>query len=190
MARAFRDEVFLNKRSVVFSRSSERSRDADSHVFLLLRDEAPVATARCQQYPSDISTIGEFRPSPAGGHGGPDADSEVGRIASAGSPLYPLILLVLGSIWLLESTGHRRFIAYCHPKLLPMYALVGAQDTGERCAVPNRDREHHIIVGRYEDCARLGLHMLGIGPGQAATAIRWQGTGIQQPDAGDERRTA
>jgi hypothetical protein len=185
-ARAFRDRVFLAKRNVVFSRSLERRRDVDSHVFVLERDGAPVATARCQPYPSNISTIGEFRPRLTQ-H---DADSEVGRIAAVGSPLHSLMLLVLGSKWLLESTAHRRFIAYCHPKLVPMYARVGATDTGERCAVPNRDREHHIVVGTYRDCARLGLEMLGISGEQAASAVRWNGPQISAPFRLDDRETA
>jgi hypothetical protein len=186
MARALRDHIFWTKRQVAFSRSVERRRDADGHVFVLFRGAQPVATARCQHYPSDISLVEQLR---ATGSRALQADSEVGRIASAGSPLDALTLLALGAVWLLESTWHRRYTAYCHPKLVPMYHRVGAWDTGERYAVPGRDTEHVIITGRYEDCARLGLQMLGADWAQAAAAVRFLGAGCDAGFGLDERRS-
>ncbi len=185
MARALRDHIFWTKRHVAFSRSVECRRDADSHVFVVFRGGQPVATGRCQHYPSDISLLEQLRTTSSHAL---QADSEVGRIASAGSPVDSLVLLTLGAVWLLESTGHRRYSAYCHPKLLPMYRRLGAWDTGERCAVPDRDTEHVIVSGRYEDCARLGLKMLGADQAQAAAAVRFLGPGCGAELDLDERR--
>jgi hypothetical protein len=174
MARSFRDHIFWTKRRVAFSRSIERRRDAESHVFVLLHGGRPVATGRAQPYPSEISLVAQLCTTNMRAL---QADSEVGRIASAGSPLYAPMLLTFGAVWLLESTRHRHYIAYCHPKLLSMYRRLGAWDTGERWTVPDRDAEHVIVSGRYEDCARLGLEMLGVDRAQAAAIVRF-------PDAG------
>jgi hypothetical protein len=186
MARALRDHIFWTKRQVAFSRSVECRRDVDGHVFVLFRGAQPVATGRSQHYPSDISLVEQLRTTTSHAL---RADSEVGRIASAGSPLDALTVLTLGAVWLLESTGHRRYSAYCHPKLVPMYRRVGASDTGERCSVPGRDTEHVIVTGRYEDCARLGLKMLGADLAQAAAAVRFLGAGCGAELDLDERRS-
>ncbi|WP_322748101.1 MULTISPECIES: hypothetical protein [unclassified Frankia] len=171
LARNFRNEVFRDRRSVVFSDGLEHHRDANSYVMLLLRDGAPVATARSQPYPSDSSDILGVSPNlPDWG-----SDSEVGRMAAARSPQsvrYSLMVLALGSMWLLEYTHHRRYIAYCLPKMLKIFRLIGAEDTGETCAVPGRPGRHSIILGRYDDCARIGMNQLGMSHAEARAAIR------------------
>lgn len=169
MASSLRDHIFWTKRGVAFSQATERLRDAESHVFVLFHGERPVATGRSQPYPSDISLAGQLCTADLRAL---QVDSEVGRFASAGSPLYPLMLLTFAAVWLLESTRHQRYIAHCHPKLLPMYLRLGAQDTGERCTVPERDAEHVIVSGRYDEGARLGLDMLGVDRAQAAAIVR------------------
>ncbi|WP_207387002.1 hypothetical protein [Frankia sp. Cppng1_Ct_nod] len=173
LARGFRNEVFLNRRSVMFSDALECRRDAESHVMLLLYDGTPVATARSQPYPSDVSDVlGVSRDLPDWG-----ADSEVGRMAAVRSPWsarYSLMVLVLGSMWLLEHTSHRRYVAYCLPKMLRIFRLIGAEDTGETCVVPGRTGRHSIILGSYEDCARLGMAHLGMSGAEARSAVRWQ----------------
>ncbi|WP_322769418.1 hypothetical protein, partial [Frankia sp. Cr1] len=171
LARNFRNEVFRDRRSVMFSDGLEHHRDANSYVMLLLRDGAPVATARSQPYPSDSSDILGVSPNlPDWG-----SDSEVGRMAAARSPQsvrYSLMVLALGSMWLLEYTHHRRYIAYCLPKMLKIFRLIGAEDTGETCAVPGRPGRHSIILGRYDDCARIGMNQLGMSHAEARAAIR------------------
>jgi hypothetical protein len=170
MASSLRDHIFWAKRGVAFSQSTERRRDAESRVFVLFHGERPVATGRSQPYPSEISLVEQLCTADIRAL---QVDSEVGRFASAGSPLYPLMLMTFGAVWLLESTRHQRYIAYCHPKLLSMYLRLGAWDTGERCIVPGRDAEHVIVSGRYDEGARLGLEMLGVDRAQAAAIVRF-----------------
>src|SRR4051794_18364343 len=168
----FRNHVFRSRRNVSFSEGLERRRDARGTVFLLLSGEQEVATARVQPFPSEISPVSDlaarFRDS--------GADTEVGRVAAVRSPdatRYSLLVLTLGAMWLLESTWHRRFVAYCHPKLLPLYQLVGVEVSGEPCEVPGRADLHHVIVGDYTDVASNGLRLLGISQAAAHAAIRW-----------------
>lgn len=180
VTRDFRNEVFLNRRGVVFDDGLEGRRDEESHVMLLLKEGVPVATARSQPYPSDLSAVSMIAPTPLRY----DADSEVGRIAAKRSPqstYYSLVLLALGARWLLEHTRHRRYVAYCHPKLLHTYQLVGAEDTGETCVVPGRADRHSIITGNYESCARLGAALLSVSDAPSRAAIRWGRSRSDEP---------
>ena len=164
-AAAFRRSVFMERRGVSFDDALETRRDRQGHVFLLRDAGAPVATARVLRYPSPLSPVATLALAPA--VAGSGADSEVGRIAAVASPQavrYSLVLLTLGSIWLLRHTGLARYVAYCHPRLLELYRAVGAEDTGLAVAVPGRDEPHRIICGEYADAARLGGQRLGIAP--------------------------
>jgi hypothetical protein len=173
-ARQFRNDVFIAKRGIEFDSVQERRRDKSSHVLLLTQQGKPRATARVQSYPA-TSTLAEIAP------GLPDfgADSEVGRIAairSADSVAYSLLLLVLGAMWLLTHTRHRRYIAYCHPKLLPLYELVGARDTGMSIEVAGRSHSHCVLLGMYKSCVESGLAQLrdaGFSEREAVAAVRW-----------------
>ena len=162
-AAAFRRRVFMDRRGVSFDEALEARRDREGHVLLLRDAGAPVATARVLPHPSPLSPLTTLAPALAV-HG---ADSEVGRIAAVASPQavrFSLVLLTLGSIWLLRNTGLSRYVAYCHPRLLDFYRVVGAKDTGLSVAVPGRDEPHRIICGAYADAARLGGQRLGIAP--------------------------
>ena len=164
-AAAFRRRVFMDRRGVSFDEALETRRDRQGHVFLLGDGGAPVATARVLRYPSPLSPLASLALAPA--VAGSGADSEVGRIAAIVSPQavrLSLVLLTLGSIWLLRHTGLSRYLAYCHPRLLDLYRMVGAEDTGLGVAVPGRDEPHRIICGTYADAARLGSQRLGITP--------------------------
>jgi hypothetical protein len=171
-SRAFRDHVFQSRRNVALSDRLERRRDGRGAVLLLLHGGDPVATARVGPFPSDVSPLTSLG-APLRDTG---ADTEVGRVAAVRSPeaaRYSLILLTLGSLWVLASTWHRRYVAYCHPRLLPLYELVGARTVGEPCPVPGRDDLHHVIVGEFETSARAGLRLLGTTAAEAHGAIRW-----------------
>jgi hypothetical protein len=153
----------MDRRGVSFDEALEARRDREGHVLLLRDAGAPVATARVLPHPSPLSPLTTLAPALAV-HG---ADSEVGRIAAVASPQavrFSLVLLTLGSIWLLRNTGLSRYVAYCHPRLLDFYRVVGAKDTGLSVAVPGRDEPHRIICGAYADAARLGGQRLGIAP--------------------------
>ncbi len=182
VARDFRNEVFLNRRGVVFDDGVESRRDAESHVMLVLKEDVPVATGRCQPYPSDISVVSMVAPAPLRC----DADSELGRIAARRSPqsaYYLLVLLTLGARWLLEHTRHRRYVAYCHPKLLDIYQLVGAAYAGESFVIPGRVDRHSIISGSYADCARLGTALLSSSYAQAGATAHCGQNGNDKPPA-------
>lgn len=174
MAREFRNQVFLAKRGTEFDSLQERRRDESGHVMLLTQQGEPRATARVQSYPAS-GTLAEIAPEL------PDfgADSEVGRIAavaSADCAKYSLLLLVLGAMWMLAHTGHRRYIAYCHPRLLPLYELIGARDTGMSIDVAGRSHPHCVLLGRYESCVEAGLARLraaGFSEREAVAAVRW-----------------
>ena len=159
-AAAFRRRVFMDRRGVSFDEALEARRDRQGYVFLLRSDGAPVATARVLPYPSPLSPLAALAPALAGS----GVDSEVGRIAAVASPQgirFSLALLAMGSIWLRRNTGLSRYVAYCHPRLLDLYRMVGAEDTGLGVAVPGRDEPHRIICGGYADAARLGGRRLG-----------------------------
>jgi hypothetical protein len=174
LARQFRNDVFMAKRGIEFDPLQERRRDKSGHVMLLTQQGKPCATGRFQSYPA-AGTLAEIAP------GLPDfgADSEVGRIAairSADSVAYCSLLLVLGAMWVLTHTRHRRYIAYCHPKLLPLYELVGARDTGMSIEVAGRSQSHRVLVGMYESCVESGLAQLrdaGFSEREAVAAVRW-----------------
>lgn len=160
-AAAFRREVFFDRRGVVFDEALEDQRDREGHVFLLNDGSTPLATARVLPYPSKVSPMIEL----GQGAGGHDADAEVGRIAAIRSPgaaRASLLLLTLGSRWVLRNTLRRRYLAYCHPKLVDLYRLVGAEDLGVSCIVPGRGHAHRIVAGTFADAAHLGARWLGI----------------------------
>jgi hypothetical protein len=160
-AAAFRREVFLDRRGVVFDEALEAQRDREGHVFILCDGSTPLATARVLPYPSKVSPMIEL----GQGAGGHDADAEVGRIAAVRSPgaaRASLLLLTLGSRWVLRNTLRRRYLAYCHPKLVDLYRLVGAEDLGVSCIVPGRGDAHRIVAGTFADAAQLGARWLGI----------------------------
>ena len=160
-AASFRREIFLDRRGVTFDETLEARRDREGHVFLLFDGSTPVATARVLPYPSAVSPVLEL----GQGAGGHDADAEVGRIAairSAGAARASLLLLTLGSGWLVRNSSRRRYIAYCHPRLVDLYRLVGAEDLGVSCIVPGRGDAHRIVAGTFADAARLGQQLLGL----------------------------
>jgi hypothetical protein len=162
LARAaeFRRGVFFERRRVVFDESLESRRDRAGHVLLLLKDSTPVATARVLPYPSDLSPVASMCRDL-----GIDADSEVGRIAAVPSPgasSYALAMLCLGSIWFLQHTRRQRYFAYCHPRLVDFYRLVGATDIGRECIVPGRSEVHRLVSGSFHDAASLGAELMGI----------------------------
>jgi hypothetical protein len=165
-AAAFRRGVFLERRRVAFDEALESRRDRAGHVLLLLRDSIPVATARALPHPCDLSPVASMCRDL-----GVDADSEVGRIAAVPSPgasSYALAMLTLGSIWFLRHTRRKRYVAYCHPRLVDFYRLVGAADIGRECVVPGRSEVYRLVSGSFEDAARLGAELMGIDD-QAAT---------------------
>jgi hypothetical protein len=151
-AAAFRQSIFLERRGVAFDELLEARRDRAGHVFLLLRDGRPVATARVLPYPTPLSILKELAPD----LGSLEADSEVGRIAALpsreGIP-HSISLLALGAAWLLENTELRGYVAHCHPKLLDLYRLAGAEVVGGPRLVPGRAESHLVIAGRYDDAA-------------------------------------
>jgi hypothetical protein len=151
-AAAFRQSIFLERRGVAFDELLEARRDRAGHVFLLLRDGRPVATARVLPYPTPLSILKELAPD----LGSLEADSEVGRIAALPSPEgipHSISLLALGAAWLVENTGLRRYVAHCHPRLLDLYRLAGAEVVGGPRPVPGRADPHLVIAGRYDDAA-------------------------------------
>jgi hypothetical protein len=151
-AAAFRRRVFLERRGVCFDEALEAARDRVGLVFLLLEDGALVASGRALPLPSALSPLSALQP----GIDVPGADSELGRIATLGSPAgltRSLTLLSLGARFLLEHTRYRRYVAYCHPKLVPLYRAVGAEETGDSVVVPGRPEPHRVIAGSYTDAA-------------------------------------
>jgi len=172
-ARQFRNGVFIAKRGIELDSVQERRRDESSHVLLLKQHGMPRATGRVQSYPA-TGTLAEIAPEL------PDfgADSEIGRVAairSADSVAYSLLLLVLGAMWMLMHTQHRRYIAYCHPKLFPLYELVGARDTGMSIEVMGRSHPYCVLLGAYANCVEAGLAQLrhtGFSEQEAVAAVR------------------
>jgi hypothetical protein len=162
-AAEFRRQVFLDRRRVSFDDRLETRRDREGHVFLLLEGSRTVATGRVLPYPSRLSPVlglcQDLRL---------DADSEVGRIAAVRSPSaasHALVLLALGSAWVLRNTRRRRYVAYCHPKLVDLYRALGAEDVGGELVVPGRSEPHRIVSGSFEDAASLGASQFGITDG-------------------------
>jgi hypothetical protein len=150
-AAAFRRSIFFERRGVSFDEVLEARRDRAGHVLLLLAGGQPVATARILRYPTHLSTLHEMAPALDA-----DADSEVGRIAALASPegiRHSRALLALGAAWLIAHTDLRRYVAYCHPKLLALYRQAGAGVVGVPCPVPGRADPYLVIAGRYEDAA-------------------------------------
>jgi hypothetical protein len=188
-ATSFRRQVFLQRRNVVFDELLEARRDREGHLFLLTEGSVPVATARVLPYPSALSPVlglGQELGEAAG-------DSEVGRIAAARSAdglRASLIVLTLGSLWVVRNTRHRRYVAYCHPKLVELYRTVGAQDLGISCSVPGRSDPHRIVAGTYERAAALGARLLGVTEAQAARAIRFDGPPPVREERFETRRAA
>ncbi len=169
-----RRQLFLDRRSVAFDELLEARRDRAGHLFLLTEDALPVATGRVLPHPSRLSPVLDLGQE-LGAAGG---DSEVGRIAAArstGGARASLILLTLGSIWLLRQSNHRRYVAYCHPKLVELYRAVGAEDLGISCAVPGRSDAHRIVSGTYAHAAARGALLLGVSEAQAGRSIRFDG---------------
>ncbi len=173
-ARLFRTRIFHERRGIEFDSLQERRRDESSHVFLLSQHGTACATARVQSFPGS-GNLAELAPAvPAFG-----ADSEVGRIAASlrnpQTAHYPLMVLVLGAMWLLQHTKHQRYLAYCHPKLVPLYQLVGARDTGITLDVDGRAAPYSLLLGDYETCVMAGLNQLahiGFGRRQATASVR------------------
>ena len=164
-AAAFRRRVFMDRRGVSFDEALEARRDRQGHVFLLRDGGAPVATARVLPYPSPLSPLEALALAPA--LAGSGVDSEVGRIAAVASPQAIRLLARAADAGIdlaARHTGLQRYVAYCHPRLLDLYRMVGAEDTGLGVAVPGRDEPHRIICGDYADAARLGGQRLGIAP--------------------------
>jgi len=158
-AAEFRRQVFFGRRRVVFDQLLEARRDREGSVFLLFEDATIVATGRILPYPSELSPVLSLTPDLA-----IDADSEIGRIAALPSPRtgsYAHTMLTLGSIWILEHTRKRRYLAYCHPKLVELYRRIGAKDVGCACIVPGRSEPHRIVSGSYEDAVRFGGEVIG-----------------------------
>lgn len=174
-ARQFRNETFRAKRGMELDSLTERRRDESSHVMLLTQRGIPSATARAQSYPGS-GTLAEIAPElPIFG-----ADSEVGRIAALSTPdglKHSLLLLVLGAMWLVEYTQHQRYVAYCHPKLLPLYRLVGAVETGLTVEVDGRPTRYCVLLGDYTACVEGGLMQLagaGFSKQEAVASVRWK----------------
>ena len=159
LASQLRERAFRERRGIQFDEALEARRDREGQVFLLFDRATPVAVGRVLPYPSRLSPLVDLS-RVAGAHG---ADSEIGRVACVANsqlPLSALLLLTLGSQWLLEHTRLRRYVGYCHPKLLVSYAKLGAIP-GQAIRVPDRAVPYCIISGTYEDAARLGLRQLG-----------------------------
>ena len=142
---------------------------------LLTQWGSPCATARVQSYPGS-STLAKIAPElPIS-----EADSEVGRIAALSTPdcvKHSMLLLVLGAMWLVEHTQHRKYVAYCHPKLVPLYGLVGAEDTGLRIDVEGRPTPYCVLLGDYIACVERGLTQLahaGFSHQEAVASVRWK----------------
>ena len=154
VAASFRRALFLERRGVRFDDLLEARRDRAGHVFLLLDANRPVATARVLPFPSRLSPLSDLQLDlrQVG------VDSEVGRIAAVRSPDgigYSATLLALGAAWLLQNSSLRRYVACCHPRLLGLYRMAGAEVVGGACPVPGRTDLHHLIAGGYEEAARF-----------------------------------
>ena len=99
-------------------------------------------------------------------------EAAVAAARSAGGLRASLIVLTLGSIWLMQNGRHERYVAYCHPQLVDLYRLVGAEDLGISWAVPGRGDAHRIVSGTYEEAAARGARLLGVSEEQAERSIR------------------
>ena len=168
-AASLRYRLFQSRSGLTFDKETERARDEGAVLLGLLRKNGePVSTVRSVRFPSPSSTLSEIGVSCS------EADSEVGRIAAApgaGSVAHAHLALTLGALWVERNTLHRTFISYTHPNLTPLYLEMGASDTGQTCRVPGRDSAYNVVVGSYEDCARLGLKQLGIARRNALKVI-------------------
>lgn len=174
-ARQFRNETFRARRGMELESLQERRRDESSHVMLLTQSGNPCATARVQSYPGS-GMLPEIAPElPIFG-----ADSEVGRIAALSTEeclKNSLLLLTLGAMWLVEHTEHRRYVAYCHPKLVPLYHLVGAVETGLTVEVERRPTRYCVVVGDHIAAVERGLTQLdqaAFSVDDATAAVRWK----------------
>lgn len=159
VATQLRERAFSERRGIHFDEKLEAGRDREGHVFMLFDGATPVAVGRVLPYPSRLSSLVDLS-RVAGAYG---ADSEVGRVASVASSRLPqsaLLLLTLGSQWLLEHTRLRHYVGYCHPGLLASYAKLGAVP-GPTIRVPDRREPYCIISGTYQDAASLGLRRFG-----------------------------
>jgi hypothetical protein len=159
-AASLRYRLFQSRSRLNLDEEAERARDDGAILLGLLRKNGePVSTARSVPFPSPFSTLSEI------GISSPEADSEVGRLAAvpgADSVVHALLVLALGALWVERNSAYRTFISYAHPSLIPLYLEMGAYDTGQTCRVPGRESTYHVLVGSYQDCARLVLRGLGI----------------------------
>ena len=67
--------------------------------------------------------------------------------------------------------------AYCHPKLVPLYQLVGVDETGLTIEVDGRPTRYCVVLGAYSACVENGLRQLahaGLSEQQAAASVRWR----------------
>jgi hypothetical protein len=159
-AAALRERLYRERRRIRFDEALEARRDREGHVFLLFDRAIPVAVGRVLPYPSRLSPLVDLSRN-AGALG---ADSEIGRVACVAdqeAPYCALLLLTLGSRWLLEHTRLRRYVGYCHPKLLDSYRKLGAVP-GKQLAVPGRVDPYFIVAGGYETAAAVGSRLLGL----------------------------
>lgn len=159
IAGQLRERAFRERRGIRFDEALEARRDREGHVFLLFDRETPIAVGRVLPYPSRLSPLVDL----SRVAGACTADSEIGRVACVANrelPQSALLLLTLGSQWLLEHTRLRRYVGYCHPKLLGAYAKLGAVP-GQEIHVPDRAEPYRIISGTYQEAASLGLRQLG-----------------------------
>jgi hypothetical protein len=168
-AASLRRRLFLSRSGLSFDEENERERDEGAVLLGLLRKNGePVSTVRSVPFPSSFSTLSEI------GISNSEADSEAGRLAAtpgAHSTVHALLMLTLGALWIERNSVYRTFIAYSHPKLTPLYLAMGAYDTGQTCLIPGRDSTYNIVVGSYEESARIGLKSLGIARRDALKVI-------------------
>ncbi len=166
VAAALRERVFRERRQLCFDEVMEARRDRTGYVFLLQEQGVPIAVGRVLPYPSPLSTLVDLSREA----GARRADSEIGRVAclaSSQTPRSALRFLTLGSFWLLEHTRLRRYVAYCQPRLVPLYRALGATPCAE-VRVPGRSEPYCIINGSYQEAAERGARRLGLERAQGA----------------------
>jgi hypothetical protein len=165
----FRSRVFRERSGLGFDEAAEREMDRSAIlVGMLWREGELVSTARAIPFPSPHSPLSE---KPIESHG---ADSEVGRLAAAPGPdsvWNALLVLTLGALWITEHAGTDTYVSYVNRKLVPLYTELGAFDTGQRCAIPGRSGQYHLVVGTYRECHRLGMERLDLSHRDAVDAI-------------------
>lgn len=166
VAGALRERVFRERRQLTFDEAVEARRDRTGHVFLLYEQGTPIAVGRVLPYPSPVSDLVDL----SHAAGAQRADSEIGRVAcvpSLATPRCAVRLLTLGSFWLLEHTRLRRYVAYCQPRLVPMYRALGATPCAE-LRLAQRSEPYWLISGSYEEAAARGARRLRLDPNTGA----------------------